>query len=113
MNDITLHFLACFFITVIVFCIFFWYETRQKNYMKIKRMLAPYKTEKMIYIDILIDSIVCGMIVGICAGVTKEMWDIFYSDPQLHDLVADIGGAIYAGVIIWLMGMKWVQWRFK
>lgn len=109
MNDITMHFLACFLITVVVFAAEF--RRRSKKYLAGK----TYSVENMIYFHnrIISESIFQGIVWSLIFGVAKEITDIFRSDPQLHDLVADAGGAIFAGIIIWLIGMKWVEWRFR
>lgn len=109
MNDITMHFLACFIITVIVFVI------QIVLYVAILSISNPY--EKMIFAanerKLLNSAVFRSIIASIFIGFLKEFWDIWFSDPQFHDLVADAGGAIFAGIIIWLVGMKWIEWRFR
>ena len=109
MNDITLHFLACFLITVIVFMVEF---RKRENKCLLGRW---YSRGAMInyHRKNIIDSIDRGIFWSFIIGVVKEITDIFRSDPQWHDLIADLGGAVFAGIIIFLIGMKWVDWRFR
>lgn len=109
MNDITLHFMACFLITVVVFLI-------QQKYLEVKYMpsFAYSRTaERYWWLRITNEAVTSAIIWALVAGVAKELWDIWYSDPQWHDLVADIGGALLAGAILWLVSMKWIEWRFR
>ena len=109
MTDTAMHFLACFSIVVVVFIIGFVFK-----YLVNMRGWMPSNEIKMYYYkQIITESVVYAITWSLVVGFGKEVVDIFRSDPQFKDLVADMAGAFTAGLLIWLIGTYYITRRFK
>ena len=109
MTDTAMHFIACFSIVVVVFIVEYgWLSVRYMPSLVISKTTAEYWYKRIVN-----ESVIKAVTWSLVVGFGKEVVDIFRSDPQFKDLVADMAGAFTAGLLIWLIGTYYITRRFK